>query len=241
MSRQLPGALSSQTMNSLMPEFIHSSDFLGWIENSLDAKQNVMAVSNQGTLLHFQGEGHDLVVKSAMGRGLVRGVRERTLQREYQAYQRMHGLQGVPQCYGMVAGHYLVIEFVRGTAYRDARWNDRARWFEDFFGILQSIHHRGVSHGDLKSKGNILVTEDEKPCVIDFGTAFVQKPGFHPINNRLFEHGRRMDINAWVKHKYQGRYQDVKGADLELLDYSLLEYWVRKLSGRPTGHIPRNR
>jgi serine/threonine protein kinase len=96
-----------------------------------------------------------------------------------------------------------------------------------------------VSHGDLKTKGNILVTEDEKPCVIDFGTSFVKKPGFHPLNSRLFEYGRRMDINAWVKHKYHGRYQDMAPEDLERLDYSRIEYWVRKLRGRPMDAIPK--
>jgi hypothetical protein len=41
-----------------------------------------------------------------------------------------------------------------------------------------------------------------------------------------------MDINAWVKHKYHGKYGDASGEDLELLDYSFIEYWVRKLRGR---------
>jgi RIO-like serine/threonine protein kinase len=96
-----------------------------------------------------------------------------------------------------------------------------------------------VSHGDLKSKSNIMVTADGHPCVIDFGTAFVHRPGAHPVNNWLFEHGRRMDLNAYVKHKYHGRYENIEGEDLDLLDYSRIEYWVRRLSGRPVDQIPR--
>jgi hypothetical protein len=84
-----------------------------------------------------------------------------------------------------------------------------------------------------------MVTADGRPCVIDFGTAFVHRDGFHPVNNRLFAHARRMDLNAYVKHKYHGRYEDIEGADLELLDYSRIEYWVRRLSGRPVEQIPR--
>ena len=222
-----------------MSDCIDKPAFRQWIETSLAQRQNIMAVSNQGTILHYREDGLDLVVKSAMGRGLVRTVRERTLLREYQAYQRMQGLQGVPRCLGLVGSHYLVLEFIRGTPYREATWTDRDRWFNELLAVLRSFHERGVSHGDLKSKSNILVTDDGKPCVIDFGTAFVRKPGFHPLNNRLFEHGCRMDINAWVKHKYHGRYEDIEGADLDLLDYSTIEYWVRKLSGRPTDVIPR--
>lgn len=222
-----------------MSDCISKPAFRQWIETSLAQRQNIMAVSNQGTILHYREDGIDLIVKSAMGRGLVRALRERTLLREYQAYQRMQGLQGVPRCLGLVGGHYLVLEFIRGTPYREATWTDRDRWFNELLVVLRSFHERGVSHGDLKSKSNILVTDDGKPCVIDFGTAFVHKPGFHPLNNRLFEHGCRMDINAWVKHKYHGRYENIEGADLDLLDYSTIEYLVRKLSGRPTDVIPR--
>ncbi|MEJ2383775.1 MAG: hypothetical protein P8Y54_05185 [Xanthomonadales bacterium] len=218
---------------------INQPGFVHWIEDSLRDRENILAVSNQGTILHYRSDGAELIVKSAMGRGPVRALRQRTLLREYEAYRRMEGVAGIPRCHGLVAGRYLVLEFIRGTPYREAQWRDRDRWFTEFLAVLQAIHARGVSHGDLKSKGNILVTEDEKPCVIDFGTAFVSKPGFHPVNNRLFEHGRRMDLNAWVKHKYHGRYADVSAEDRELLDYSFIEYWVRKLRGRPMEHVTR--
>jgi serine/threonine protein kinase len=218
---------------------IKQPEFRQWIEDSLRDGENILAISNQGTILHYRGDGEDLVVKSAMGRGPIRALRQRTLLREYEAYRRMEGVAGVPRCHGLVADRYLVLEFIRGTAYREATWADRERWFAEFLEVLQAIHARGVSHGDLKSKGNIMVTEDEKPCVIDFGTAFVSQPGFHPANNWLFEHGRRMDLNAWVKHKYHGRYADVSDEDRELLDYSFIEYWVRKLRGRPMDHVTR--
>lgn len=213
--------------------------FAAWIEDSLARRENILAVSNQGTLLRCREQGRDLVVKAAMGRGPIRALRQRTLLREYQAYRRLEGVAGVPRCHGLAAGRYLVLDYVAGTPYREASWTDRARWFGELLAVLRSIHARGVSHGDLKSKSNLLVTADQKPCVIDFGTAFVHEPGFHPLNNRLFEHGRRMDLNAYVKHKYHGRYEDIAGADLELLDYSRIEYWVRKLGGRPVDQIPR--
>jgi len=224
-----------------MKKLINQPEFREWIERSLAQGENILAVSNQGTILHYQNDGLDLIVKTAMGRGLARKARARTLIREHQAYLRMGGLAGVPQCYGMIDGHYLVIEFIRGVPYRQAAWVNRDRWFEEFFAVLRSIHERGVSHGDLKSKSNIMVTADEKPCVIDFGTAFVNKPGFHPVNNWLFKHGRRMDINAWVKHKYHGRYENIAGEDLELLDYSTIEYYARKFNRRPTHVIPRKK
>ena len=215
-----------------MKKLIKQPHFRQWIEHSLQQQENILAVSNQGTVLHYQGSGLDLVVKTAMGRGLVLKVRQKTLLREFEAYRRMDGLRGVPECYGLLGGRYLVIEFIRGTPYRQAIWADRANWFREFLEILQSIHDRGVSHGDLKSKSNILVTGDEKPCVIDFGTAFLHRSGFHPLNNWLFEYGKLLDVNAWVKHKYHGRYADASEEDRQLLNYSRIEYIARKISGR---------
>ena len=216
-----------------MKSLIKQPEFRQWIQHSLQSQENILAVSNQGTLLHYQRNGLDLIVKTAMGRGLVLKARQKTLLREFRAYRRMDGLRGVPECYGLLDGRYLVIEFIRGTPYRQAKWADRDRWFRDFLEILQSIHELGVSHGDLKSKSNILVTEDEKPCIIDFGTTVLHKPGFHPMNSWFFEYGKRLDINAWVKHKYHGRYSDASEADRELLNYGRIEYIVRKISGRP--------
>lgn len=224
-----------------MKKLINQPEFKEWIERSLAQRENILAISNQGTILHYHNDGLDLIVKTAMGGGLLRKTRERTLRREYQAYLRMDGLAGVPQCHGMIDEQYLVIEYVHGTPYRQANWVDRGRWFEEFLVVLRSIHQRGVSHGDLKSKSNIMVTRDEKPCIIDFGTAFVYKPGLHPLNNWFFKYGKRMDINAWVKHKYHGRYENIEGEDLELLDYSTVEYYVRKFNRRPTHVIPRKK
>ena len=220
-----------------MKKLINQPEFTKWIESSLEAQENILAVSNQGTILHYRREGFDLIVKTAMGSGLLLKARQKTLRREYAAYRRMAGVAGVPECYGMPGGRYLVIEFIRGTPYRESSWTDRDRWFTQFLEVLRSIHARGVSHGDLKSKSNIMVIEDGKPCVVDFGTAFLHKPGFHPINNWLFEYGKRLDINSWVKHKYHGHYSAASEQDRALLNYGRIEYIARRISGRPMDRV----
>ena len=208
-------------------------DLQQWIESSLESGTNILATSNQGIVLLFEGDGRKLVIKSAMGRGPVRRARQATLEREYAAYRRLQGVVGVPACYGMLAQRYLLMEFIDGTPYRDATWQDRDAWFAGLLDVIRTFHERGVSHGDLKSKSNMIVGMDQKPYIIDFGTTFLHKDGFHPVNNRLFEYGKRLDINAWVKHKYHGRYGDASEEDRKLLRYSKLEYVVRRLRGRP--------
>ena len=199
-----------------------------WAENSLATGENILATSNQGTILLYRGAGAEFVVKAAMGSGAVRKARQATLARECQAYARLRGLKGVPKCYGMVAQRYLVLEYVRGEPYRGATFKDRDAWFRALLAIIREIHQRGVSHGDLKSKSNLIVTPEGSPCVIDFGTTVVRKEGFHPINNRMFDYLKQLDINAWVKHKYHGRYQDASEQDRELLNYSRFESLARK-------------
>ena len=65
-----------------MDEWIRQPAFAQWIEDSLARRENILAVSNQGTLLRCRRDGLDLVVKAAMGRGPVRALRQRTLLRE---------------------------------------------------------------------------------------------------------------------------------------------------------------
>jgi predicted Ser/Thr protein kinase len=212
-----------------------------WIENSLSRQENILAASNQGIILLFQEQGTKLAIKTPMGRGLLFAARRRTLLREYRAYQRLQGLAGVPMCYGLIDGRYLLLEFVSGRRYRDAVLPERERWFAELLQILRGMHLRGVCHADLKSKGNLLVTAEGAPCVVDFGTALVRKSGFHPLNQWLFRTGKRLDLNAWVKHKYHGYYRDASPEDRDLLDYGWLEVLARKLSGRPMDRVRRRK
>jgi predicted Ser/Thr protein kinase len=211
-----------------MHSFVVPPSLASWATHSLESGQNVLATSNQGTILLYREGGQEFVVKTAMGKGAVLRARRKTLRREAAAYQRLAGLAGVPQFYGMVDERFLLLEFIHGQPYRDALIADRQAWFDALLHIIQGFHGRGVAHGDLKTKSNLMMTADGQPCVIDFGTTFIHRSGFHPLGNRLFEYARQLDLNAWVKHKYEGRYQDASPADRALLKYSALERWLRE-------------
>ncbi|NIM70989.1 MAG: hypothetical protein GTN86_10150 [Xanthomonadales bacterium] len=210
-----------------MSEFTAPEDLSAWIANSLASGEHVLATSNQGTILLYRDGAREFVVKTAMGFGPLRRARQATLRREYQAYRRLAGMRGVPACLGLAQGRHLLLEHVQGSPYREVHIPDRAHWFAQLLAIIREFHHRGVAHGDLKSKSNLLVTRDGAPCVLDFGTAVLRKPGFRPLNHRLFAYARQLDLNAWVKHKYHGRYEDAEPADRELLNYSAFESLLR--------------
>lgn len=210
-----------------------------WIRHSLDSRQNILATSNQGTILLYQQDGVSLIIKTAMGRGPLLWLRRKTLRREYRVYKQLEGVAGIPACYGFLDRRYLLLQQVQGQPYRDAVITDRQQYFDQLLAIIQAIHARKVAHGDLKSKGNLLVTAQQQPCVIDFGTAFREKSRWHFINNWFFRTARRLDLNAWVKHKYQGHYSNASPDDASLLHYGWLEILVRKISGRPMDRVYR--
>jgi len=222
-------------IKSLPPE----DQLRNWIRQSLDQQQNILATSNQGTILLYQQDGQSLIIKTAMGRGPMLWIRRKTLRREYAAYLQLQGVAGIPLCYGFLDQRYLLLELVRGQPYRDADIHNREQFFNQLLAILRAIHARNVAHGDLKSKGNLLVNSQQQPCVIDFGTSFRLKSAWHPINNWFFRTARRLDLNAWVKHKYEGHYSQASKADAELLHYNWLETLVRRLSGRPMDRVIR--
>ena len=188
----------------------------------------VVAESNQGVVYRLTLGGRDLAIKAARGNRTTGLVNRLALAREHAAYRRLHGLSGIPRCHGLIDGRYLVLDHVRARPFRDAPIDDR--FFDRLLITIREMHARGVAHGDLKRKSNLLVDTEGAPVLIDFGAAVVQRGGWHPLNRRLFEFMRRTDLNAWIKLKYGG-YDGVSAADRPLLDRSLLERVLGRLRG----------
>lgn len=198
-----------------------------WADESLDNGRNILATSNQGTVLLYDEGGQAFVLKVAVGRGPVLRARRATLERELAAYRRLDGLPGTPKCFGMLDDRYLVLEFIRGTPYRDAKILRRDEWFAELLGIIRGCHARGVAHGDLKNKSNLMSDANGRPCLIDFGATALFREGFHPINHRFFRFLMQLDLNAWVKHKYHGRFEGLSDEDQAIFRDSRIERVLR--------------
>ncbi|GAB4196913.1 MAG: hypothetical protein Tsb002_30600 [Wenzhouxiangellaceae bacterium] len=200
---------------------------IDWIQQQLD-RQQIWRHGHQGVLLHYRDADHDWLIKCPSGRGLRGWINRRSIRHEYRCYQRLRGIPGISPCHGLVAGRYLVIEHLHATGYRETPLQQRQQWFEQLRAAIEAMHQRGVAHGDLKRKANLLVTADGQPLIIDFGAAWLMSAGWRPLNQRLFRYLRQTDWNAYVKHKYHGRYRDVQGPDRELLRYSWLERQISR-------------
>ena len=185
----------------------------------------ILARSNQGMVHRLRAGHRQLAVKAACGQGPLLAINRHALRREHRAYQRLVGVAGIPQCHGLIENRWLVLDFVEGDAFRNAR--PGPEFFDRLLKNIRAMHERGVAHGDLKRKSNLMVDTSGHPVLLDFGAATILRPGWHPINRRLFDFMRQTDLNAWVKLKYGG-YSDVSEADSALLRRSWLE---RVLSG----------
>lgn len=202
---------------------VTEADVLAGIRNG----ESIATNGNQGSIHVCDIGDQRVIVKEATGWGLGGVLRRWTLRREYANYQRLQAVNGIPRCYGLIAGRYLVLEHIDGQTLRQATIENRERFFEQLFTIITSVHEHGVAHGDLMRKENTLVSRDQRPYLIDFGVSVVRKSGFHPVNH--FWHGflHQLDLNAWVKHKYRRKLEDMTPDDARLYRPTRLERTAR--------------
>ncbi|MFU8832842.1 MAG: hypothetical protein ACNA7J_11905, partial [Wenzhouxiangella sp.] len=172
----------------------------------------LLGASNQGEVRRFQLGGHDLAIKAPKGHGLIWHARRAGLRHEYHAYQRIEGISGFPVCHGFFQQRWLVLGFVPGSPFRESVLTDRERFFARLLQIIQAMHARGIAHGDLKRKENLLIDPSGDPVIIDLGAATVRQSGWHPLNRWLFNFMRQTDLNAWIKLKYAG-YEGISAHD----------------------------
>lgn len=196
-----------------MIDGVDESELKQWIENSLAENTHVLAAGYQGKTLLYQRDDLKFVIKTPHGAGISRLIHTRMLRHEHQVYRRLVGYPFAPACYGMVDNRYLVLEYIEGATIRDRRPVDENAYSDKLFTAIQLLHEHDVAHMDLKKKDNLLVTNDDDPCLLDFGAAVIRKQGLNPLNRFHYRLARQFDYNAWIKHKYHDRMHAVSDAD----------------------------
>jgi tRNA A-37 threonylcarbamoyl transferase component Bud32 len=210
-------------------ENVSDRELLAWIKDSIRDRKNILSRGYQGHVYLYQNKGHCLIIKAPMGWVLGRWIRLIMLRNEHRIYSRLSVMKGIPRCFGLLDNQYLVLEYIDGIPIRTAHIEDRNRFFKDFLTLIKGLHEAGVAHTDLKKKDNVLVVEGRFPYVIDFGVAVLRKPGFAPINHYLYNLASTFDFNAWVKLKYDGRYEEVTEKDSVYYNRTLIEKVSRRI------------
>lgn len=185
-----------------LPTGVREQELIDWLERAARTGAPVLGHGYQAAVYLYDECDPPLVLKTCWGRGPARYLRRLMLVREWRAYQRLRDVSGVPHGYGMLNGEHLVLEYIRGVPFRQARIDDRERFLERLVALVEQLHERGVAHCDLKKKENVMVLEDGRPCFLDLGAAICFKPGFAPLNHQLFRIGQILDRNACLKLYY---------------------------------------
>ena len=171
----------------------------------------------------------NVLIKAVTTSGVTSWVCRWLLRREYRVYQALNGIKGISRCYGFFQDRFLVLEHVESQTMRYAVIRNRAKFFGEFKSIIESLHERHVTHGDLKRKENILVVDGERPCLIDFGVSSIRRRGLHPFHRLWYAYSHQHDYNAWVKHKYGGQLQDISRQDAQYYRPMWIEKFARQL------------
>jgi len=207
-----------------------AADLAGLFEAFSPSDWPLVAESNQGRIVRVTVGERQLAVKTPRGRGLAWRARQFSLRREFRAYQRVDGIEGFPRCFGLFGDAHLVLEYVDGTLLKHTTPSEPEILFEALRRAIDGMHERGVAHGDLKSRQNVMVTPSGSPVIIDLGTAIVRKTGWHPLNHGMFDYLSQIDRNGWVKLKY-GSYDRADELDRQLVRRSRIErinHWARR-------------
>jgi len=141
----------------------------------------------QADVAGYEIEGRRLVVKDFRPRPcLVRRWWGRwILRREWERLERLQGLAGIPRLLGWVDEDAFAMEWIEADRLPLRKDGSlEPAYFDRLAALVEAMHARGVSHGDLRRK-NVLVDAGQRPYLIDFATAALAGSGRH--KGRLFE------------------------------------------------------
>jgi hypothetical protein len=94
------------------------------------------------------------------------------LRREASAYDRLEGVEAVPQFIGWLDAAALVLEYRPGVLLsRSLAGQLPSSFLADLHLAVEEMHRRGVVHLDLRHRSNILAGNDGKPVLLDFASA----------------------------------------------------------------------
>jgi len=121
------------------------------------------------------------------------------IHKEWKIYSRLAGIRGVPKVLGRIDRFAFAMEFIPGRAIRRGETLSPS-FFSDLERIIREVHSRGVVHLDLRHKGNILLSENGEPFIIDFNSAFYfRERGL--LRHLLFPFLRKVDYGGLLKLK----------------------------------------
>jgi predicted Ser/Thr protein kinase len=162
--------------------------------------------------------------------------------REVRALKKLDNVTGVPRLYHVYGRHAFLIQSIRckpaSQIPKGVLGND---FFERMIKVLDDIHEKGVTHCDLRSAGNTLVTEDQQPWLVDFVASIHQSSKWNIPGRWIFDQFVDADEGAILKLKMRLAPQLLTEDELERYEdpRSVVERVGRKM-GRSVRFVTRN-
>ncbi len=148
------------------------------------------------------------------------------IHKEWKIYSRLKGLKGIPQPVKRIDRFAFAMEFIPARAVgRDEALSPS--FFSELERVLGEVHSRGVVHLDLRHKGNILVSEEGEPFLIDFNSSFSFKGG-ELLHRLFFPLLRWVDYGGLLKLKKRASPSSMTPEELSFLKrFNLLrKLWI---------------
>lgn len=174
----------------------------GWTREELESLPRTLLSRDSrlkpGVWLVKHPDGDGVVKDTARLTRSRRRLGRWLLNRERRALERLDGIDGIPRVLARIDRDAFVCARVPGKPL-DAEAFRRAprELVTALHHLMDRIHDRGVYHLDLHQRQNILVDDDGRPHLVDFGAALM--PG--PIARALF--GRLL---GWVDRQSTLKY-----------------------------------
>lgn len=188
----------------------------------------------QSSVYLVEKDGAVAAVKDyAKVRGFFRLVAPWLLSREAKALHALEGVEGIPRFHGRPDRFSLAMEFIEGTPLDTFHKGELApEVFVAAQKTIDAMHARGVAHGDLKRRSNLLLAPDGRIYLIDFAASFVAGR-FSPLKNWLQREVALVDDKSVPRTKKFVAPELLTPEDMAKLETpTSLERWARRLLNR---------
>jgi len=156
------------------------------------------------------------------------------VRRELRALRVLQGTPGIPQVYGRIDRHAFALEYIEGTPMAKFKTGELApEVFARVQRVIDAVHERGVAHGDLKRRSNLILTPDGEVFLIDFAAAVIGQRPFRPLINSLQKQMAAIDDKSVPRLKKFVAPELLTAEDKAKLEHpTFLEKMARRLLNR---------
>jgi predicted Ser/Thr protein kinase len=187
----------------------------------------------QSSVYLVECQGEQLAVKdfALSPKWFRRFIAPVLVKREVRALRHLNGTRGIPRFAGRVDRLAFAMQFIEGTPISTFGRGELApEVFPRIAEVVAGMHARGVAHGDLKRRSNLILSSDGSVWIIDFAASVVARG---PISRRLMQAVAEVDDKSLPRLKRFVAPELLTEEDKWKLDNpTKLERWAKKLLGR---------